>query len=156
MNERQVQSVILFFYLSLPQESLVTRASVRAISQIRRRWEKKKAPLSLLESLIVQITQEHWKRLKHRRFSPDFFHKSKIAPSPLVSHKINMRVWKQFCKQSPSENVLAVIWSRILGLSDKSISTGLKVSTGTVRYRVSHGLRELGLLVQRNNHHRAQ
>lgn len=152
MNERQVQSVILFFYLSLLQEPLAIRASAKSISQIKKRIQKKKNSPPPTESLIVQVTQEYWKKLTRRHFLSKFFHISRAAFSPLISHKININAWKQFCKQSPPENVLAVIWSRILGFKDENIATGLGLSVGTVRYRVSHGLRELGPLINNKSH----
>ena len=73
MNERQVQSVILFFYLSLVQEPLAIRASAKSIYQIKKRIQKKKNSSPPTESLIVQVTQEYWQKLTRQHFCLNSF-----------------------------------------------------------------------------------
>ena len=54
-----------------------------------------------------------------------------------------MGLWRQFMRDSDADEFLAVLWSRVLKITDEAIAKGLGVTVGTVRHRTGRGLRKL-------------
>jgi DNA-directed RNA polymerase specialized sigma24 family protein len=52
--------------------------------------------------------------------------------------------WQKFYRSSSDAEVTAVILTRILGFSEAAVAEGFNVSSGTMKYRVAKGVRQLG------------
>jgi DNA-directed RNA polymerase specialized sigma24 family protein len=52
--------------------------------------------------------------------------------------------WMKFQKSASDEELIVITFVKILGFSEKDISTALNVSAGTVRYRVGKAVRQIG------------
>jgi DNA-directed RNA polymerase specialized sigma24 family protein len=61
-----------------------------------------------------------------------------------IPAEVEIASWVTFMNSNESEEVEAVLLSRVLGFSDSEIAQGLGVTEGTVRYRTGRGLRHLG------------
>ncbi len=152
MTEAQIKSVACFFFFAFLNESLALQATVRTVKHISKRF--KKSP-ELSESdqnaIIVFQTAKAWEkysRQHNRKFQGPHFEAGWQLPEDT-----DLAPWRQFLKEVGSEEVLAVIWSRILCFSDECMAKGLGLTVGTVRYRVGRGLRKLGSFYQMGTSH---
>jgi hypothetical protein len=64
----------------------------------------------------------------------------------LIPDSVEMGPWQEFQKVADGDEMLAVVWSKILKYSDEQISQGLGVTVGTVRHRTARGIRLLNSL----------
>ena len=62
----------------------------------------------------------------------------------LLPENFDMGPWKEFQKSAQEDEMLILIWAKILKFSYDDISLGLGVSIGTLRYRAGRALRKLG------------
>lgn len=62
------------------------------------------------------------------------------------SQKIELGPWREFKRISESEEFSAVLWTLILGFPARQVAAGLHTTEGTVKLRVSRGLKKLGRL----------
>ena len=157
MNEAaQRRNVALFFYFALQDERLATQATVKALAKIRKRnelvGEHQTQPKNVgqlgSEAILVTATQKIWKQFKSTIRNTQ----SAVAVDGgwVLPEGISLGPWREFRKEAPEDELLILLWSKVLKLSDEGIARGLNVSTGTVRYRVGSALRLLGRMVRAN------
>lgn len=136
------KSIALFFFFALLDESRAVELSTQAIQNCRDRLSKNPElkPTVALVASTAQIWKKHsgnFTRGRHN-YSPE--------SGWLLPEGLDMGPWKEFQKTAQEDEFLALIWSRILNLSDEDISLGLGISIGTLRYRTGRALRKLGSL----------
>lgn len=136
MDESIIRSATLFFYLNLFDTRASFSASQKAISNWKDLGTVKRADLIPIAHKILS----HSRGLKI--FSPQGIPGEFVLPKDL-----NIQTWQEFHKRADSAEFEAVLWSQVLGFSDEEVAEGLGVTEGTVRHRVSRGLRELGRLL---------
>ncbi len=144
MSAADIRSIALFFYFSLMNEKLAQSASSKVVHQLKIFLKKRHDQVSKFEmhAKVVELTQEHWSRFQTTAKRQGVVALSRSLWSP--PKQTDLGPWRQFYKESDSKEFLSVIWSRILGYEDQEIASGLRLSEGTVRHRVSRGLRHLG------------
>ena len=150
MTEAQIKSVALFFFFTLLDEDLAERAARLTIENFRVQIKKKSknGTKGLATDPVVVLIRES--RLVFEKISKSenlnraaINQKAKFLLPPGVSYG----AWRQFHKEAPREDLIAIIWSRIVGFDDVKVAQGLGASEGTIRYRVGRGLRQLGHLL---------
>ncbi len=144
MSDQDVKSIALFFFYAWLDDQKATRASSEAIEFLRNKFkskEKLEGPIA-----VVIATKYIWDKHKHRwsRGKPNY----SVDSGWMIPDLLNFSPWKEFQKSSSEEELICLIWSKILKFEDEQIANGLGISIGTVRYRVGRGLRKLGALVQ--------
>ena len=144
MERAQVQSVALFYFLSLLDERQALRATFKTLEEIKKRKSQLKGGEKLSNSTFVELTNKNW--IAKRKFLPSPNSTSPHVEGWIAPAGLDLGPWRQFRKQSPATELLAVIWSRILGFSDQDLAEGLSISKGTIQYRVSNGLKLLGTM----------
>lgn len=137
-----LEKIALFFHLALLDEARAQGVVLRVVKKIRR--EQIKAKISgkeLMISDIVRITSDQLKfeRVHARPVGLAFSSGALILPA-----NSNFGPWFEFQKIADEKDFVAVLYSKILTLPDEEIATGLGVSVGSIRYRVSNGLKNLG------------
>lgn len=144
MDEPEVRSIALFFFFAFLDDRRALEASAQAIANYKNKKKKKSQHKDAV--LIVMSTFAIWSKhhLKLNRGNPNFSAESgwNIPPD------LDLGPWREFQKLATQDELLAVIWSKVLGLSDKNIAEGLGISEGTVRYRLGRALRKLGSMAQ--------
>ena len=146
MNESQVRSLALFFFFTLLDENLAERAALQGVKRIKHLMTKNKNQVEFdVNALVVHVAISIFNKMKGR----EAFNKAHVgAKSKFILPKgFSLGAWRHFYKETDIDDVIAVIWSRILGFSDLQIARGLGVPVGTIRHRVGRGLRQLGLLL---------
>ena len=139
MSDPEVKALSLFFFFTILDEARALQAAALALEAFHR--QRIKNPNLKSEVLIVQVCQKTWNRLrpKIQRGRPQF----SLESGWMFPDQLDLGAWKEFQKKSPEEELLALVWSKILKISDEDISQGLQLTVGTVRFRVSHSLRRL-------------
>ncbi len=144
MTEAQIQSVALFYYFVTLDESVSLVESERTLLKVESRLKKSTRPHEEIAPLIVYFTQKGWNKLRRRK--QYVVTQSSVGSGFLIPDEVDMSSWVQFKKEADESEFLAVLWSRVLKFRDDEISIGLGVTVGTIRHRVSRGLRKLGAI----------
>lgn len=144
MTEADVQSIALFFYFALLDDQKAIEASSQALALCRARVHKNPEVKSSVA--IVVATKVVWDKFKVRvaRGRPN----TTVESGWLVPEALDLGPWREFQKSSSEDELLTVIWSKILKISDDDISAGLGITQGTIRYRLGRALRKLGSMTQ--------
>lgn len=145
MSEQNLKAIALFFFFAFLDEKIALDASIKITNKFRDRVSKHPDfSEAQSQTLLVQLTKKYFFQHRHRSLR----HQTALTGHAgwQVPTTLDLSAWKQFQKESSENDFLAVIWSKILGFSDESISEGLGVTVGTVRYRIGNGLRALGAM----------
>jgi len=144
-KEAQIKSVALFYYFALLDDSLARYASEITLRKCKKQIEKSNVKRQNIPALIVEATNKNWEKFLNSKFRS---HPGTATEdiSWRVSDKIDLGLWKEYVKKADSTEMLALVWSKVLGFDDEQIAEGLGVTEGTVRHRVGRALRDLGQL----------
>ncbi|WP_374076883.1 hypothetical protein [Bdellovibrio bacteriovorus] len=144
MTEADVQSIALFFYFALLDDQKAIEASSQALALGRAR--KHRNPNLKNSVAIVAATKSVWDKYKARvaRGRPN----TSVESGWLIPEGLDLGPWREFQKSASEDELLTVIWSKILKLEDDDISEGLGITQGTIRYRLGRALRKLGSMTQ--------
>ena len=143
-EEAKVRSVALFYFFAFMDEAVAKLATETTLDACNRKISKENLPNEKWSSLIVSETNRGWHKYK------DYVGRDINVEVPgetwILADKVSLGQWKEFLKSSDENELKSVVWSQILGFLDDDISSGLGISSGNVRFRVSRGLRHLGRL----------
>ena len=144
MNEQTVRPMALFFFYAISNEVSARSATIKSMHLVSKLGKRKNTKSRPFAAQIVEATNRVWE--KHHTSQ-----RSKTADriesgSWVMPQNLDMGAWKQFSKQAEPDEMLAVVWSKILKFSDEDIAEGLGVTVGSIRHRVGRGLRLLGEL----------
>ncbi|WP_347358022.1 hypothetical protein [Bdellovibrio sp.] len=144
MTEADVQSIALFFYFSLLDDQKAVEASSQALVLCRGR--KNRNPELKNSVAIVAATKTIWDKYKVRvsRGRPN----TTVESGWLIPDSLDLGPWREFQKTASEDELLTVIWSKILKIHDDDISAGLGITAGTIRYRLGRALRKMGSMTQ--------
>lgn len=145
MKQELAREIGLFFLLGLIDERVALSAAGRAIAQLKASENDSKDETTPAVA-VVEACRASWKT--HRKHVP----RNQPAYEPENSWKIpdtlNIEVWLRYQKDAPDEDIMALLFSRILRFSDEDIAEGFQTSVGTIRYRLGKGVRQLGLVAR--------
>jgi len=142
-NEQLIKEICLFFFFSLLDEEKAFDAAQRAWFQYQDL--RKKLPGTKESVLVIQATGRVWNELnpKLQRGRP-YLTKDAGWAWPA---QLNMGPWMEFQKRSTADELMTTIWCYIMGYSESDVATGLGLSEGTLRFRLSHSIKKIGALV---------
>ena len=144
MTDNDVKSLALFFFfITLDDRRALHLASI-ASDILSAKLAKR--PNSNHGVAVVMSAQVVWDKYRSRwsRGRPHF---SKDA-GWLLPENIDLSAWKDFQKNAPEEEFIALVWSKIVQVPDVEISTALGITEGTIRYRVGRALKKLGAVAE--------
>ena len=132
------QRTILFFFFTINDEFVALKAAQKTIYQSK----KNKNKITPADAILNMY--KYWNKFKKKNLS------EKASLSHETSWKlpedVDLGLWRQFLRESNSEEFLVVLWAKILKFSEQHIADGIGVSVGTVRHRLNRGLKFLGSL----------
>ncbi|MEY4617490.1 MAG: hypothetical protein RJB66_2450 [Pseudomonadota bacterium] len=147
MTDEIIRKSALFFLLLTLDEEFSKEATRQALIELSNRLKEQAGASALEDSdleLAIRCCIEQWKLTRSQVYSNQ---------SQLISIKalqwpehIDLNPWKEFQKKCSENELLAVICVHILGLSEGALARCLRVSEGTIRYRVGSALALLGQL----------
>jgi hypothetical protein len=148
MMDEDIRAIALFFYYSLLDDQLALRATAKAIKKLSRRAQRELSPQGETSEVrplgkdLVRVCFRLWRGLE--RFAP----RGGSGGTPTLHwhlpENLDLAPWRQFQREGLSEDMIAVVWSKIIGYPEAIIAQGLDLTPGTVRYRVARGVRQLG------------
>lgn len=142
MSEKDIRLIALFFFFALLDNRRAVDLTTQAAAFCRRK--KEKTPLIANNILIVMATKKFWEKSQkaHLRGLPYLT----ADGGWIVPEKVDLGPWREFQKNSTLDELLIVIWIKILELSFSEVSEALGVTEGTLRYRMARALRKLGAM----------
>ncbi|MBX2987907.1 MAG: hypothetical protein KF802_08410 [Bdellovibrionaceae bacterium] len=138
MTENDIRSIALFYYFALLDEQKAIEAGAEALNYARDR--KKRDPALKNSSAVVMATFHVWEKWAGG------LNRNRVVPmsSWAMPEGFDLRPWKEFQRNATSEELLVVIWSKIVGYSEGDIAVGLGQTEGTISFRLGKALRKLG------------
>lgn len=142
MNDTVIDTVAKYFFFTALDERISFSASLKVLAELKaKNWMDE----SHRDRWIEILTK--WSK-KARGLSPRTWSESPSDRGFIFPRDLDVSLWISFLSAADPVEVEAVLLSRILGFTDDEIARGLKVTEGTVRYRIGHGLRHLGAHVE--------
>jgi DNA-binding CsgD family transcriptional regulator len=140
--ELEIRSIALFYFFAVLDSRKAQELAVSATKVFKR---KLAADSETRPSVaMVAATKFVWdqKSASLIRGRPNYA----MDSGWVIPRDLDMSPWMEFQKTAQEEELLAIIWFQILKISEIDIAEGLKISQGTLRYRVGRGLRKLGTI----------
>ena len=164
MFESYVKSIFLFFYYIFLEEKIALKATRKVLK--RQKHLLAKLPNSSMQSqlmyseiqegianqeivlLLITSCLQIWKKYQRYSFSRNKseqpLRRKNMSSGVNFIPSIDLEPWCDFLRETEDEVVLVVILSKILLFKDEDIAKAMKISIGTVKYRLGYGLRCLG------------
>lgn len=138
-----VKNVALFYFFAFLDETLAIKSSFKTM-RISKKVFSGETSLSEVEkdATLVALTYKQWHKYKQKALNRSI---ASVGDETgwYVAPAVDMGLWRQFMRDSDADEFLAVLWSRVLKITDEAIAKGLGVTVGTVRHRTGRGLRKL-------------
>lgn len=142
MSEKDIRLLALFFFYALLDNRRAAELTAQALHFCRQK--KEKSPLIKNEILIVTATLKFWEKSQKNllRGMPYFT----ADGGWILPEKVDIGPWREFHKNATEDELLIMIWVKILNFSFTDVSESLGVTEGTLRYRMARALRKLGAM----------
>lgn len=141
LSDEQARKVALFFLFTFMEEGVAVQAAHQAVARLKS-MTKGDHQNSIQESTTIRVLMkgldQHRKSLLRQR--------SGRQPGRVwvLEPQVDIALWNEFRKTASDGEVVAVVLARILSFSEEDIAEALNLSIGTIRTRVSRGIRQLG------------
>ena len=110
---------------------MALKASKKTLFQFQKKIKSLESPRQEdIESVLIYFLNKNWK--KHINLKDNERLNLSHEASWVLYNDINLGLWRQFLKESSSDEYLVIIWKLILKINENSIARGLGVSPGTV------------------------
>jgi hypothetical protein len=144
MKRDQVREIGLFFLMGFMDEKVALAAASRCVAKVKASQDSASTQLEAVE--MIKICRDAWKTF--RKQIPRNQPLTTPADSWVVPEDLDISIWARYQKDAADEDVMALLFSLVLGVSDQDLAEGFQTSVGTVRYRLGKGVRQLGLVVR--------
>lgn len=150
MKKEQSRAIGLFFFLGFMDERLALSAASRVIAKLKADFSessrKGPEPSLLPTPAVIAACLESWK--VHRRQRP----RGPQGVDPDISwcrpKAVNLESWSRYQSDASDEDLMTLLFSIVLSVSDEELAEGFQTSVGTIRYRLGRGVRQLGLVAR--------
>jgi hypothetical protein len=140
-----VEKIALFFYFSFLDEIRAREAGRVVLKKLRQKSLGKNLSADEKSELIVSLCDQHLEVFS-RNARPTGL--SFSAGQIILPPQSNWGPWFELRRLSEKNEFYAVLWTRVLGVSEEITARALGVSIGTIRHRVGRGLKSLGRICQ--------
>ncbi len=141
ITERQIRSVALFFFFAYLDEKAALRAMDTTVAALKSRLraidDPSEARVAVIEACAGQFNRDK-KRIARGKLALTF-----ESGWSLPDH-FELAPWARFHKDASDEELLALLFARVLGSGETEIARALGISEGTARYRVGRAIRRMG------------
>ena len=147
MKKEQARDIGLFFLLGFMEEHVALSAASRAIAQLKAEYpnisRKDRDTEAVPIGALIKVCRESWKHF--RRQTPRNQAATTSIGAWVAPSNLDLNIWCRYQKDAHDDEVMALLFSLVLGISDENLAEGFQTSTGTIRYRLGKGVRQLGL-----------
>jgi DNA-directed RNA polymerase specialized sigma24 family protein len=148
MPREYVRQVALFFFFALLDESIAQQSAERAIAQLKIKLkdtyfdqaERDTQMSRYIREQVLRACQSGWQKDKEL-VDPKA---PVLAPRQLQISENALAAWMAFHKDANEDELIALIFTKILGFPEDQVAEVCHVSIGTLRHRLSRGVRQLG------------
>jgi hypothetical protein len=150
MKREQARDIGLFFLLGLMEERVALSAAARTIAQLKAEFSeisRKDREQSLVPvDAVIKACYESWK--VHRKQVPR--NQPTVAPETAwnIPPNVDLGTWARYQRDAPDEDIMTLLFSLVLGITDEELAEGFQTSIGTIRYRLGKAVRQLGLVAR--------
>jgi len=144
MKRDQVRDIGLFFLLGFMDEKVALAAASRCVAKVKVAQESSGRPFETVE--LIKVCREAWKTFRNQ--IPRNHPLTAPTDSWVLPPALDISIWTRYQKDSADEDIMALLFSLVLGVSDQDLADGFQTSVGTIRYRLGKGVRQLGLVVR--------
>ena len=138
-EKQAIEKLALFFYFCFMDEGRAHAATEKAVKSIREQSSK--------ESWDARVVRASKRVLDKQKDFGTVSHIGFVQGHIEFPEGSNWGPWFEFRKQSETDSFTSVIWVKILGISPEDVAQGLDLTEGTVRFRLSHALRDMGKII---------
>lgn len=130
----------------LPDDEIARNAAKESYREVKRQATESGASAS--DAAFVALLHTTW--IRFRRKFAKIKNPSLTGAGWVVREQWDLDTWLQFRKSAREDEVEAVVFGQIFGLTDSQVALGLELSEGTVRARRLRGIVKLsGIVHQR-------
>jgi len=144
MKRDQVREIGLFFLLGFMDEKVALAAASRCVAKVKVAQESSGLSFETVE--LIKVCREAWKTF--RKQIPRNQPLTTPTDSWVLPPGLDISIWTRYQKDAADEDIMALLFSLVLGVSDQDLADGFQTSVGTIRYRLGKGVRQLGLVVR--------
>lgn len=146
-EQSRVRDIGLFFLLGLMDERTALNAAGRVIAQLKAQHGER---FHLVPpAILIRACRAAWKAFRKGvpRNQPIEIPQTAWV-FPVTPQAVDITAWGRYQKDASDDDVMALLFSHVLGFSDTDLAEGFQTSVGTIRYRLGKGVRQLGLVVR--------
>ncbi len=139
VSAEQAREIALFYLLSLLDQKLALQAAHKSIAQLKiQKSDNGSYSQVEITRLLSKGFQAHRRMLARNQ-------PTEMSPEALqFPDGTDFQTWQKFHRVSADAEITAVVLSKVLGYPEAAIAEGCGVSSGTMKYRVAKGVRQLG------------
>lgn len=151
MNEAHVRAIAVFFYYALPHELLALEATDKAVAKLKK--AVKREPNEDIWVLLIRISNAiafsylaKYRKKRERLEQHSFSDKYEKIKEPLIKQsQLSFGPWRQFVREQEPESLFSLIWVHVLELKTEHVALASSVTHGTLVYRLSQLVGDLGV-----------
>lgn len=143
MTDPQVVSAISrFFLLSYLDENEAIAATTAVLSRWRAVVGAEAGRGATARPMLIRELNRFWLGLKTvpQSGQPILFGSQQWS----IPNDLNLGPWLEFRRTATAEEIFAVLTVRVMRFSEEIVAEGIGVTPGTIRHRLTRGLRRLG------------
>ncbi len=125
-------------------EKVALAAASRCVAKVKVAQESSDAPFETVQ--LIKVCREAWNVF--RKQIPRNQPLTTPTESWLLPPELDISIWTRYQKDAADEDIMALLFSLVFGVSDQELADGFQTSVGTIRYRLGKGVRQLGLVVR--------
>ncbi len=146
VSAEQARDIALFFLLSLLDQKQALQAAHKSIAQLKGMKSDKASPSPSASDIthVLHQTFEAQRKALSRNRPTDMSDVALRFPAGT-----DFATWQKFHRQASDAEITAVVLTKIIGFTEDDVASGFNVSTGTMKYRVAKGMRQLGAVLSK-------
>lgn len=139
-TDQDLNKIARFFFIIFLDETVAIDSCHHAVKMFKQYLQKEKGDNSDVQLVRACLTAYKQALRNHRITAPH------SVPSTHMQwpEGLDLSTWKEFIIKAPSKEILALVFSRLLKVSEVSIAKGLGVSTGLIRSRTASAISRIG------------
>jgi DNA-directed RNA polymerase specialized sigma24 family protein len=141
VTESFSRDCLLFFFFVYLDDRFAVEASIRALKNRPKLAKDNSFPVQFVRSTSRALFE--LKSQQSRAFPKIHFEKDWDIPS-----NISLEAWRKFHSTASSEEIVAMVYRLILGISAEDVAAGLDLSISTLQFRLTSGFHKLNGAVQ--------
>lgn len=145
MANSEAKAFALFFLFAFMDKEAAAKTASRAFESFQTLSSQN--PQLKKEQLIVRVSSSVYHKFKKQY--RDLVKPQLELPLSVLEAQAELTTWREFLRYSTEEEILAAIWTHILGIPAVDVAKGIGCTEGTVRFRAGRACRKLGSVLGR-------